>query len=339
VQGLESLQLTKKSTIAVDEKTYMTSVGGVFAAGDAVNKGPDIAIRAIAGGKYAAYAINSYLNGEEYKPELPQYSVNQSFDASVLEGTPVAERCVIRLQPAKERKSNFTEAAFTLSKEEAAKEAARCLECGCASVYACELLPLARAYGAFDSKLFGQQRQYPRDKSHPFIVRDNSKCILCGQCVRACKEIFGAENLGLFGRGFGTLPQSAFNLPLSESKCVSCGACVNVCPTGALTSRVPTIKNPPLPFNDEQCTCKLCERNCRFIKRSVNGRVVKMVPVSLAESCSLGVFYEPLKQNLSGTVAFEQGEELKRCLLGSLRAYKGANLESLTLEQILNMDI
>ena len=335
--GLESLQFTKKATIVVDEKTYMTSIEGVFAAGDAVNKGPDIAVRAIAGGKYSAYAIDCYLKGDTYKPELPQYSINKSFDASVLEGTPVAQRCEVRLQPAGERRSNFTEAAFTFTREEAIKEASRCLECGCASVYSCELLPLARAYGAFESKLLGATRQYPRDKSHPFIVRDNSKCILCGQCVRACKEITGIENLGLFGRGFGTLPQSAFNLPLAESNCASCGACVNVCPTGALTSRVPFAKNPPLPFVDEPCVCQLCSEHCKFTKRSINGRVVKMIPVSLAKNCSLGVFLEPVRQNVCESTTEEQKQELKARLLGSLELYKGENLVDISLESILEL--
>lgn len=330
--GLDELQLTGKGTIAVDENTFMTSIKGVFAAGDAINKGPDIAIRAIAGGKNAARAIDCYINGVDVAPELPPYSINLSFDEGVLDGTEIVDRCDVKLLPAQNRKNNFEEAAFTLTREEAMNEANRCLECGCSAVYSCELLPLARAYDAFSLKLKGESRQYKKDAGHPFIVRDNNKCILCGQCVRACKEISRTENLGLFGRGFSTLPTSAFDLPLNESKCISCGACVNVCPTGALVSKVPTAKNPPLAFQDESFECNVCSKKCKFTKRSINGRVVKMIPLVQTESCSLGVFGLPVAQS---PYLAHNDEEIKERLLGALNYYDGEPLGHYCLNKIL----
>lgn len=333
-EDIDGLEFTKKSTIAVDERTYQTSVEGVFAAGDAVNKGPDIAIKAIAGGKFAARSIDCYFNGKEVPPELPVYSVNKSFDASVLEGTPEIQRCEIKLTDALSRKNDFSEVAFTFTKEDAVKEASRCLECGCSAVYSCELLPLMRDYDALSLSLKGKTRQYPKDKSHPFIVRDNNKCILCGQCVRACREISGTENLGLFGRGFGTVPMSAFDLPLNESKCVSCGACVNVCPTGALVSKTPALKNPPLPFVDEDFVCTLCDEKCGFIKRSINGRAVKMIPKELKKSCSLGVFGLPAVENTTASLTSDEKEEIQNRIYGSTDNYKGDITRKLTLDEL-----
>ena len=334
---IDSVELTKKSTISVNEKTYMTSVDGVFAAGDVINKGPDIAIRAIAGGKYAARSIDCYINGIEVPDELPAYSVNTNFDASVLEGMPLVDRCEIKLENANSRRSNFNEVASTLTKEEAQKEASRCLECGCSAVYSCELLPLMRDYDALSMKLNGKTRQYPKDKSHPFIVRDNNKCILCGQCVRACKEISGTENLGLFGRGFGTLPVSAFDLPLNESKCISCGACVNVCPTGALVSKTVTPKNPPLPFEDEDYICTACDSNCKFTKRKINGKTVKMIPVDLKNNCSLGIFALPVIECDLDNISKKERQAIVERLLGNVKNFKGDIKTLKTIEDICEL--
>ncbi len=336
-EDTDSVELTKKSTISVDEHTYMTSIEGVFAAGDVVNKGPDIAIRAIAGGKYAAISIDCYIRGEQVPAELPPYAVNKSFDTKLLAGTPVVDRCEVKLQPAEERKNDFSQVAYTFTREEAMKEASRCLECGCSKVYDCELLPLAVSYDAMGSNLFGKARQYPKDKSHPFMVRDNSKCILCGQCVRACKEISRTENLGLFGRGFGTIPMSAFDLPLGESDCISCGACVNACPTGAITSRIPTIKNPPLQFVDESYTCTLCSENCEFTRRKVNARTIRMIPVKSEKSCSLGVFLKPVAENCNTENLLENRENIKARILGNMENYKGEDLKEYSLEKLLSL--
>ncbi len=336
--GLDDLLLTRKSTISVDELTFATSIDGVFAAGDVINKGPDIAIRAIAGGKYAAISIDCYLNGKKVPVHLPEYSVNKSFDPAVLAGTPKAERCEITLEDASTRKNNFSQVASTFTREQAIKEASRCLECGCQSVYECELLPLARESGAFSSNLKGLQRQYKKDKSHPFIVRDNSKCMLCAQCVRACREISLTENLGLFGRGFKTIPESAFDLPLNESKCISCGACVNVCPTGALSVKTTAPKTPPLPYEDKQFICTLCSRNCEFTKRTVNGRAVKMLPLKLGESCSLGMFLPLVSENDVKSMSDCEKKTVFDSLTGSLKYYEGNSLKEKSLENLVSRD-
>ncbi len=321
--ALTGLELTRKSTVSADELSFATSIPGVFAAGDVINKGPDIAVRAIAGGKYAAISIDCYLNGKTVPPHLPQYSVNKNFDPSVLQGTPSVSRCEITLENAEKRKNNFSQVASTFTREEAIREASRCLECGCQSVYECELLPLARKFNAFESAIKGVQRQYAKDTSHPFIVRDNTKCLLCAQCVRACKEISLTENLGLFGRGFKTLPESAFDLPLNDSKCISCGVCVNVCPTGALAFKTLSPKNPSLPFVDELAECSLCSRKCKLIKRTVNGKVVKMTPLKLGESCSFGILL-PLAQCTDRKVLTEiEKSNILTKLLSDMRYYDG----------------
>lgn len=98
----------------------------------------------------------------------------------------------------------------------------------------CELLYVAQVTGAREGKFQGTKTPTTLDRVTPSIVRDTSKCILCGRCVERCKAAHGTGILGFERRGFNTIVAPASNRSFAESPCILCGQCVNVCPTGAL---------------------------------------------------------------------------------------------------------
>ena len=101
----------------------------------------------------------------------------------------------------------------------------------------CELLHVARVTGARDGMYKGTQTPVTIDEISPSIVRDTSKCVLCGRCVARCSNAHGNGVIGFQNRGFRTIIGPAENRSFSESPCILCGQCVNVCPTGALMEK------------------------------------------------------------------------------------------------------
>lgn len=72
------------------------------------------------------------------------------------------------------------------------------------------------------------------DDSSDGIIRDPSKCVLCGDCVRVCNEIQSVGVLDFANRGSNSKVVACFDKKLGEVECVQCGQCIKVCPTGAL---------------------------------------------------------------------------------------------------------
>ena len=101
----------------------------------------------------------------------------------------------------------------------------------------CELLYVAQITGAREGKFVGTKTPTTFDQLTPSIVRDTSKCILCGRCVARCKAAHGTGILGFEKRGFNTIVAPAEDRSFGESPCILCGQCVNVCPTGALMEK------------------------------------------------------------------------------------------------------
>lgn len=98
----------------------------------------------------------------------------------------------------------------------------------------CKLQEIALKVGVKQIR-FGQEKKLmPIDDLGPSIVRNPNKCILCGDCVRACQEIQGVGVLDFAYRGSNLQVTTAFNKPLHEVDCINCGQCRVVCPTGAL---------------------------------------------------------------------------------------------------------
>lgn len=106
----------------------------------------------------------------------------------------------------------------------------------------CELQSIAADLGIRKVRFDGEKKHYPIDDGNPSLVRDQSKCILCGRCVRACDERQGMHVLSFANRGFNTTVVPAFNQGLHEASCTYCGQCAAVCPTGAIVEKDDTAK-------------------------------------------------------------------------------------------------
>ncbi|MBE9468019.1 MAG: iron hydrogenase small subunit [Bacteroidetes bacterium] len=98
----------------------------------------------------------------------------------------------------------------------------------------CELLKLANEFGVKTSTFNHDDTIQEIDDSSLSVVRDPNKCILCGRCIRVCKDIQGVGAIDLAFRGYDTVVTTFMNRGLGDSPCVNCGQCIAVCPVGAL---------------------------------------------------------------------------------------------------------
>lgn len=101
----------------------------------------------------------------------------------------------------------------------------------------CQLQSLARRLGVSTIRFKRTSTPRPVDTSSPFLLRDPGKCVLCGDCVRMCKEVQGIGAIDFAFRGAQVSVQPAFGKDLDQVECVGCGQCASVCPTAALTVR------------------------------------------------------------------------------------------------------
>ncbi|MFZ2287969.1 MAG: [Fe-Fe] hydrogenase large subunit C-terminal domain-containing protein [Bacteroidales bacterium] len=98
----------------------------------------------------------------------------------------------------------------------------------------CELQRLSDEMQVRERRIRGSKIKPRRDQSSPAIVRELSKCILCGRCLRVCEEVVTATSIDFIGRGRYTHVGPAMDRDFNFSSCIHCGQCVLVCPTGAL---------------------------------------------------------------------------------------------------------
>lgn len=132
------LEVTRRGTLRVDPVTRMTSMAGVFAAGDAIDQ-PASVIDAIGAAKRAAAAIDAYLRGisvEEAAGDKREAPVVER-PLSEAERLPRPRRPVPTID-ADKRQSSFDEVERSLDEDWAVEEASLCLACGpCSECMAC----------------------------------------------------------------------------------------------------------------------------------------------------------------------------------------------------------
>jgi len=237
--GLEMNQ----NGIAADATTHETSLDGVFAGGDAVS-GPSVGVRAVVAGRKAAHAIHQYLcsgkvTGESRPFNMLMGKLSDEERAAFLSGVDARPRARARLIEAARRRKDFGEVDRGLDEPEAVREARRCLQCDCLGLNDCKLRAFAAEYGARARGFSGECREYHRDDSHPEIVYESHKCILCGLCVRIARR--SDENFALCfaNRGFRTRVKVPLGRLLCDISDEVLARCARACPTGALAFKRP----------------------------------------------------------------------------------------------------
>ncbi len=98
----------------------------------------------------------------------------------------------------------------------------------------CELQRLSEELNIRERRIRGKKIKPRLDQSSPAIIRELSKCILCGRCVRVCEEVITSTSLDFINKGKDTHVGAAMDRDFNFSSCIHCGQCVLVCPTGAL---------------------------------------------------------------------------------------------------------
>lgn len=290
---------TKWNTFVYDAKTNVTSVPGVFAAGDC-SFGPDILIRAIGEGRRAALSIDLYLNGADVKLK-EEYAISRG-RLEELEEADFSPRFIHKKRalestfPPEQRLKAGGWGAINegLSEAQAMAESTRCIECGCNARFDCDLRNYSTEYGATEKRLAGDQRKVLADTRHPLIRIEADKCITCASCVRVCSEVREINALTFINRGFDTRIGPNFNDPLQQSDCDACGMCIDVCPTGTISPNTGKEAGPWISVRTVS-TCTACSRGCALTIHSAERRVVKVTsldndPVNGACICAEGRF-------------------------------------------------
>jgi formate dehydrogenase major subunit len=287
------IQAAAGGRINAHELMHHTDREAVFAAGDCVT-GPDIAISAVAAGRRAAHAIDSFLRTGKPEPLIHAFSPVRRSREDVAPAEYAGEEKMPRalaqeLEPQK-RIQGFPEAERTIDEEDALREAYRCLECGCEKAVDCTMRDLAMEYGIHVNRFGSPGKRAQVDDRHPHIVRDPDKCIKCARCIRVCLEVQGIGAWGYTGRGFDMQVAPPFGLPLQDAACESCGQCLITCPTGALIERKSLPRCLDVFTEATETTCGHCGDACHVILHTAGGRVANVMPRENGNLCERGKF-------------------------------------------------
>ena len=152
----------------------------------------------------------------------------------------------------------------------------------CSKGNRCRLRWVAAQLGVGETDLYHMPNYKPYEEANPFIIRDLSKCILCGKCIRADHELVAVGAIDYNLRGFRSRPATAHELGLEQSSCTFCGTCVSMCPTGALSPK--NSRYVGSPAKEAVSVCGFCAVGCSLALGATDERIVEVNPAQLPDS-------------------------------------------------------
>jgi NADH dehydrogenase/NADH:ubiquinone oxidoreductase subunit G len=160
----------------------------------------------------------------------------------------------------------------------------------CPKAGACDLQRYAADLKIQESSFGRKSFNYALNDRSPFITIDNNYCILCGRCVRVCKEQ-NTNVLEFMGRGITTKVTTALDKPLHESGCTFCGSCVDACPVNTIMERDRWQHGREWDLEKSDSVCTACGSGCSVVVSKKNGKIVKVnAKADNGYLCAIGRF-------------------------------------------------
>ena len=152
----------------------------------------------------------------------------------------------------------------------------------CSKGNRCQLRWVAAQMGVGETDLYSMPNYKPLEQANPFIIRDLSKCILCGKCIRADHELVAVGAIDYNLRGFPSRPATVHELGLERSNCTFCGTCVSMCPTGALSTK--NSQYVGSPETESISICGFCGVGCSLAMGQSTHKIIDVNPAHLPET-------------------------------------------------------
>jgi predicted molibdopterin-dependent oxidoreductase YjgC len=150
----------------------------------------------------------------------------------------------------------------------------------CPAYGECRLQDLAVRYQVKTNHFAPAEVSKPIESVNPFIVRDFSRCILCGRCVQACNEVQVNNAINFEYRGRESRIVTEGDRPLKDSDCVFCGECVQACPVGALIPKEDLFsERSSTETRKVRTICSYCGVGCQLYLHVMDNKVVKVTGV------------------------------------------------------------
>lgn len=126
---------------------------------------------------------------------------------------------------------------------------------GCPKYGKCELQSMYQYMGVGPERWKKKSRVVPNDNSNPLIQHLFTRCVRCGRCIRACRELRGVGVLDYQYTKEGIRAGIDGGKSLKEAGCRFCGACIEVCPTGSIMDAVGLIRENT-SYSDSVVPCR-----------------------------------------------------------------------------------
>ncbi len=212
----------------------------------------------------AALDNDIYVPGLCYHPKLSQFGGCRLCMVEVTEkrtghrfacAHPVSEGMVVKVNTPKVIRYRRSVMEYLLAHHE--------LSCPvCDKAGECGLQDITHELNLAPSRFSTVRMNAPIVRDNPILELNRNRCILCGRCVSACKEIEGIGAIDFQKRGINTFVGTAFDKPLN---CSFCGGCLAVCPTGSWQDRTLAFRGRPWEFNKTPTTCPYCAVGCAIV--------------------------------------------------------------------------